>query len=75
MEKCTFITGIVAMALKELVGLGVAVELTGGRTHRLYGLSDLAPVRLACQSASESDPRSACKVDPLRGWWMRGIWV
>jgi hypothetical protein len=35
------------MALKELVGLGVAVELTGGRTHRLYGLSDLAPVRLA----------------------------
>src|SRR3954451_11846617 len=23
----------------------------------------------------ESDPRSACKVDPLRGWWMRDIWV
>lgn len=34
-------------ALNELVGLGVAVELTGRRTHRLYGLPDLAPLRLA----------------------------
>lgn len=34
-------------ALNELVGLGIAVELTGRRTHRLYGLVDLAPLRLA----------------------------
>ncbi|UEM24321.1 hypothetical protein JL100_032355 (plasmid) [Skermanella mucosa] len=34
-------------ALNELVGLGVAVELTGRRTHRLYGLPDLVPLRLA----------------------------
>jgi exopolysaccharide production protein ExoQ len=27
-------------------------------------------LRPGCQSASESDPRSACKVDPRRGWWM-----
>ena len=39
----------------------------GGRPNRLK------PGK--CQSASESDPRSACKVDPLRGWWMRDIWV
>ena len=41
----------------------------GGRRARL------APDSPLCQSASEFDPRSACKVDPLRGWWMRDIWV
>jgi type IV secretion system protein TrbL len=54
-----------------MVALGVYSK-TSFASEKALGYVFATGIKLfACQSASESDPQSACKVDPLRGWWMR----